>query len=400
MMRRALRHNQAFLNAVQPNRSEGSSVRDVAVRLERVTKDFGETVAVDDLSLDINENEFFSLLGPSGCGKTTTLRMIGGFEEPSRGTIYLAGLDVTDLAPYKRDVNTVFQSYALFPHLDVYENVAFGMRRQKVDKHDIDRRVKESLGLVDLVGFERRKPGQMSGGQQQRVALARALVNRPKVLLLDEPLGALDLKLRKQMQLELKRIQQEVGITFIYVTHDQEEAMTMSNRLAVMRHGHVEQLGPPETVYEYPETEFVAGFLGASNLLEGELKEQRDGHTTVLLSGGNAVTLPADRAPFRAGSQVRVGVRPEKITIAPDDGNEPGSGWNSVTGLLRMSTYIGVSHQYKVEGPLGAPLTVWVQNLGTAPAPRPGDRVRLSWQWEHTFAVLPQEGLALEEEVQ
>ena len=373
-------------------------MQDIDIRLERVTKDFGETVAVDDLSLDIFENEFFSLLGPSGCGKTTTLRMIGGFEDPSRGTIYLGGKDVTDLPPYKRDVNTVFQSYALFPHLDVFENVAFGMRRQKVSRDEIDRRVKEALALVEMTGFERRKPAQMSGGQQQRVALARALVNRPKVLLLDEPLGALDLKLRKQMQLELKRIQQEVGITFIYVTHDQEEAMTMSNRLAVMRHGHVEQLGPPEEVYEYPQTEFVAGFLGASNLLDGEIKEQRDGQTTVLLSGGTTITLPTDRAAFPVGTQVKVGVRPEKITIATEDAPEPPSGWNSVIGLLRMSTYIGVSHQYKVEGPLGAPLTVWVQNLGTAPAPRPGERVRLSWQAEHTFAVLPQDDLALEEE--
>ncbi|MGZ4125541.1 MAG: ABC transporter ATP-binding protein, partial [Actinomycetota bacterium] len=213
--------------------SEGSSVPDVDVRLERVTKDFGETVAVDDLSLDINENEFFSMLGPSGCGKTTTLRMIGGFEEPSFGTVYLGGRDVTDLPPYKRDVNTVFQSYALFPHLDVFENVAFGLRRKKVNKSEVDDRVRASMRLVDLMGFERRKPGQMSGGQQQRVALARALVNRPKVLLLDEPLGALDLKLRQQMQIELKDIQQEVGLTFIYVTHDQEEALTMSDRLAV-----------------------------------------------------------------------------------------------------------------------------------------------------------------------
>jgi spermidine/putrescine transport system ATP-binding protein len=373
-------------------------VTEIDVRLERVSKLFGDVAAVDDLSLDIAEGEFFSLLGPSGCGKTTTLRMIGGFEDPSLGTVYLGGRDVTDDPPYKRDVNTVFQSYALFPHLNVFENVAFGLRRKKVPSDQLAQRVKDAMHLVDLVGFQDRKPPQMSGGQQQRVALARALVNSPKVLLLDEPLGALDLKLRKKMQLELKRIQQEVGITFIYVTHDQEEAMTMSNRLAVMRHGHVEQLGPPELVYENPETEFVAGFLGASNLLDGELKEQRDGHSTILLSGGTTVTLPSERAPFASGSQVRVGVRPEKIMIAPEGEAEPDTGWNSVTGLLRMSTYIGVSHQYKVEGPLGAPLTVWVQNLGTAPAPRAGDRVRLSWQWEHTFAVLPQEGLALEEE--
>jgi spermidine/putrescine transport system ATP-binding protein len=238
----------------------------------------------------------------------------------------------------------------------------------------------------------------MSGGQQQRVALARALVNRPKVLLLDEPLGALDLKLRKQMQLELKRIQQEVGITFIYVTHDQEEAMTMSDRLAVMRHGKIEQIGPPEDVYEMPQTEFVASFLGASNLIDGELKEQANGYSSVLLQGGDLVIVPSDRAPFRPGTPVKVGVRPEKITLAPDDGSPPGSGWNAVTGRLRMSTYIGVSHQHKVEGPGGTDLTVWVQNLGADPAPRPGERVRLAWQWEHTFAVLPQEGLSVEEE--
>jgi spermidine/putrescine transport system ATP-binding protein len=238
----------------------------------------------------------------------------------------------------------------------------------------------------------------MSGGQQQRVALARALVNHPKVLLLDEPLGALDLKLRKQMQLELKRIQQEVGITFIYVTHDQEEAMTMSNRLAVMRSGQAEQIGPPEEVYENPQTQFVAAFLGASNLLEGDLKEQSNGTSTVLLAGGDVVHLPNDRAPFRVGENVLVGVRPEKITIRRDGERSAEPGWNSVSGLLRMATYIGVSHQYKVEGPGGHEFTVWVQNLGTEPAPAPGERVRLSWRWEHTFAVLPQEGISLEEE--
>src|SRR5512144_3178004 len=208
---------------------KGADVTEIDVRLERVSKLFGDVAAVDDISLDIASGEFFSLLGPSGCGKTTTLRMIGGFEDPSLGTVYLGGRDVTDDPPYKRDDNTVFQSYALFPHLDVYENVAFGLRRRKVDKSELDQRVKDAMELVDLIGFESRKPPQMSGGQQQRVALARALVNHPKVLLLDEPLGALDLKLRKKMQLELKRIQQEVGITFIYVTHDQEEAMTMSD---------------------------------------------------------------------------------------------------------------------------------------------------------------------------
>jgi spermidine/putrescine transport system ATP-binding protein len=372
-------------------------VPEVDVRLERVTKRFGDVAAVDDLSLDITEGEFFSLLGPSGCGKTTTLRMIGGFEDPTYGTVYLGGRDVTDLPPYKRDVNTVFQSYALFPHLNVRENVAFGLRRRKVDKADIGTRVTDIMKLVDLVGFEDRKPPQMSGGQQQRVALARALVNHPKVLLLDEPLGALDLKLRKQMQLELKRIQQEVGITFIYVTHDQEEAMTMSNRLAVMRLGKIEQLGEPEDVYENPSTEFVAGFLGASNLLEGEVKESANGDATVLLSAGTSVTVPTNRMPVDTGTRVKVGVRPEKITIDQEERFVAGD-VNSISGVLRMSTYIGVSHQYKVEGPGGTTLTVYIQNLGADEAPRPGDRVVLSWKPEHTFAVVPQDDLAMEEE--
>jgi spermidine/putrescine transport system ATP-binding protein len=370
---------------------------EIDVRLDRVTKRFGDVVAVDDLSLDISEGEFFSMLGPSGCGKTTTLRMIGGFEDPSAGTVYLAGRDVTDLPPYRRDVNTVFQSYALFPHLNVYENVAFGLRRRKVDRADIDKRVKAAMKLVDLQGFEERKPPQMSGGQQQRVALARALVNEPKVLLLDEPLGALDLKLRKQMQLELKRIQQEVGITFIYVTHDQEEAMTMSNRLAVMRVGHIEQLGAPEEVYEHPATEFVAGFLGASNMIEGEIKDSNNGDTRVLLSTGSTVVVPSARVPLNGGSRVKVGVRPEKISIRREGGDVP-AGSNSVGGLVRMSTYIGVSHQYKVEGPGGTLLTVYVQNLGAESAPSPGERVVLSWMPEHTFAVTPQDDLSMEEE--
>jgi spermidine/putrescine transport system ATP-binding protein len=372
-------------------------VPEIDVRLDRVSKLFGDAAAVDDLSLDIQEGEFFSMLGPSGCGKTTTLRMIGGFEEPTYGTVYLGGRDVTTLPPYKRDVNTVFQSYALFPHLNVYENIAFGLRRKKVDKGDIDKRVRDAMTLVDLVGFESRKPPQMSGGQQQRVALARALVNHPKVLLLDEPLGALDMKLRKQMQLELKSIQQEVGITFIYVTHDQEEAMTMSDRLAVMRHGKIDQIGPPEAVYETPATEFVAGFLGASNMLDGEVKEANNGRTTIALSTGGTVTTDTSGVP--AGiSAVRVGVRPEKITIVPDDGNAPADR-NTVTGLLRMSTYIGVNYQYKVEGPGGHELTVYVQNLGgEGSQPVPGQRVRLEWLPEHTFVVEPSATPISEEE--
>jgi spermidine/putrescine transport system ATP-binding protein len=370
-------------------------VTEIDVRLERVSKLFGGIAAVDDLSLDIAEGEFFSLLGPSGCGKTTTLRMIGGFEDPSLGTVYLGGRDVTDDPPYKRDVNTVFQSYALFPHLDVYENVAFGLKRKRVPSGEVEERVKKAMRLVDLVGFEERKPPQMSGGQQQRVALARALVNSPKVLLLDEPLGALDLKLRKKMQLELKRIQQEVGITFIYVTHDQEEAMTMSDRIAVMRHGRIEQLGQPEHVYENPATEFVAGFLGASNLLEGEVKEANNGMSSVLLEHGGTVVVPGSRIPPDAGSRVKVGVRPEKIEITR---SAAPSGRNSIEGTVTMATYIGVSHQYKVSTPDGTVLTVYVQNLGADEAPHQGEGVTLSWKPEYTFAVTPQDDLDLEEE--
>jgi spermidine/putrescine transport system ATP-binding protein len=371
-------------------------VTEIDVRLERVSKLFGDVAAVDDLSLDIDEGEFFSLLGPSGCGKTTTLRMIGGFEDPTRGTVYLGGRDVTDDPPYKRDVNTVFQSYALFPHLNVYENVAFGLRRKKVSKDDVDQRVKDAMRLVDLIGFETRRPPQMSGGQQQRVALARALVNSPKVLLLDEPLGALDLKLRKKMQLELKRIQQEVGITFIYVTHDQEEAMTMSDRLAVMRHGKMEQLGDPEYVYENPATEFVAGFLGASNLIEGEVKEANNGMSTVLLTNGGTVTVPGSRIPADAGPRVKVGVRPEKVEITR--GTRGADGDNRIEGTVTMQTYIGVSYQYKVATQDGTILTVYVQNLGAEEAPRQGETVTLSWKPEYTFAVTPQDDLSMEEE--
>ena len=357
------------------------------VRLERVTKRFGEVVAVNDLTLDIAEGEFFSLLGPSGCGKTTSLRMIGGFEEPTKGTIYLAGRDVTLLPPYRRDVNTVFQSYALFPHLDVFENVAFGLRRRRVPKGDIGVQVREVLRLVDLPGFERRKPAQLSGGQQQRVALARALVNQPKVLLLDEPLGALDAKLRKQMQLELKRIQTEVGITFLYVTHDQEEAMTMSDRIAVMRHGRIEQIDSPEEVYERPATEFVAGFLGASNLLDGEVKERHGDRATVLVEGTFAVAVPAAHVDG-SGSRIRLGVRPEKIRLQEDGADRP-AGWNCIPGKLRMATFVGIAHHYEVDGPGGRTLTVYEQNIAGKAAVRTGEAVNITWRPEDTFVVTP-----------
>jgi spermidine/putrescine transport system ATP-binding protein len=350
-----------------------------------VSKRFAEVIAVDDLTLEIQQGEFFSLLGPSGCGKTTTLRMIGGFEDPTAGSIYLGDADVTVLPPYRRDVNTVFQSYALFPHLTVFENVAFGLRRRKMDKREVEQRVRQALSLVDLPGFERRTPSQLSGGQQQRVALARALVNEPKVLLLDEPLGALDLKLRKQMQLELKRIQHEVGITFLYVTHDQEEAMTMSDRLAVMRHGRIEQIGGPEDVYEHPSTEFVAGFLGASNLLEGQITSRGSPWATVVVAGGSALWVSAERLNGQE-TVVKVGVRPEKIRLERDEGDGP-AGWNSIAGTLRVATFVGVSHQYTVDGPGGAILTVYAQNLGGDGTPKEGEQVRLRWRPEHTFVV-------------
>ncbi len=261
------------------------------VRLERVTKKFGEVVAVDDLSLSFDRGGFVALLGPSGCGKTTTLRMIGGFEEPTAGTVYLGEQDVTGLPPYRREVNTVFQNYALFPHMSIFDNVAFGLRQKRVSKHEVARRVPEMLDLVELTGFEKRKPTQLSGGQAQRVALARALINQPRVLLLDEPLGALDLKLRKQMQLELKRIQEDVNITFIHVTHDQEEAMTMADRIAVMNQGRIEQIGPPAELYEQPNTAFVAGFLGVSNLIPATVDDGRIGAA----GGRPTARVPAER---------------------------------------------------------------------------------------------------------
>jgi spermidine/putrescine transport system ATP-binding protein len=358
----------------------------VDVRLEHVIKRFGDTVAVDDVTLDIFHGEFFSLLGPSGCGKTTTLSMIGGFEMPTRGIVYLGGRDVSHVPPYRRDVNTVFQSYALFPHLDVFGNIAFGLRRRRLAKDEIICRVRDVLRLVDLPEFEERRPGQLSGGQQQRIALARALVNEPRVLLLDEPLGALDLKLRKQMQLELKRIQQDVGITFLHVTHDQEEAIVMSDRLAVMNNGRIEQVGAPEEVYERPSTDFVASFLGASNLIDGRVVERGGpGFGTVALDGGHLVRVPPERFPSGRDT-VKVGVRPEKLrlepTIAPVDQSV-----NSVTGQVVLASYLGVSHQYTVSGPGGAAVTVYVQNLGGSHPPVLGETVRVVWLPEHTFVV-------------
>lgn len=356
------------------------------VRLEHVVKQFGQWLAVNDVSLTIKGGEFFSLLGPSGCGKSTTLSMIGGFESPTSGAIYLGGEDVSRQPPYRRDVNTVFQSYALFPHLNVFENIAFGLRRRGVPKAEMQNRVEDMLRLVDLGGFATRKPGQLSGGQAQRVALARALVNRPKLLLLDEPLGALDLKLRKQMQLELKRIQSEIGITFLFVTHDQEEAMAMSDRLAVMSKGKIEQVGTPADVYDHPATEFVASFLGASNLIPGAVVDRGPQTACVQLEDGAVVRLPAHAIKSGGNAAISIGVRPEKFhVLAPGEAEVPG--WNVIEVTAGASVYLGVSHQYMMESKTGRPLNVYAQNSGRGGGITSGEAVRLSWDPAHTFAV-------------
>ncbi len=358
----------------------------VDVRLDNVVKRFDDTVAVDGVSLEIQHGSFFAMLGPSGCGKTTTLRMIGGFEEPTEGAIYLGDIDVVGTPPFKRDVNTVFQSYALFPHMTVFENVAFGLERKGVEKRERRGRVLEMLELVDLAGRENRKPKQLSGGQQQRVALARALVNSPRVLLLDEPLGALDLKLRKQMQLELKRIQGEVGITFVYVTHDQEEALTMSDRIAVMNGGVIEQIADPEEVYERPATTFVAGFIGVSNLMPGTVSSVNGETATVSLNAG--VDVAAPRNGLAAGNSCHAVVRPEKLRVHTD-GSTPSDG-PSVKGLVESSLYLGTATQIAVQLPDGARMTVLVPNADDADRrrlPGGGESVLLSWKPDHIHLV-------------
>jgi spermidine/putrescine transport system ATP-binding protein len=345
------------------------------VRLADVTKSFDDVVAVDNLSLEVESGSFFALLGPSGCGKTTTLRMIGGFEQPTEGQIFLGDQEVSGLPAYKRDVNTVFQSYALFPHLSVFENVAFGLRRRSVRGDMLRGRVEEMLKIVGLAGMGRRKPRQLSGGQQQRVALARALVNKPQVLLLDEPLGALDLKLRKQMQLELKAIQHDVGITFIHVTHDQEEAMTMADQIAVMNQGRIEQLGTPTELYETPATAYVAGFLGASNLIAGTVS----GTNTVQLRRGPEVQVAQDSLNGRFGD-VSVGIRPEKIEFG---NGQP----NVLEGTIVEQAYVGVATQYIIDTPCGR-LTVYRQNASPGlNGAAPGERLTLSWSPDSTFVV-------------
>ena len=326
------------------------------MRLDGARKTYGDVVAVDRVDLDIREDEFFTLLGPSGSGKTTCLRMIAGFERPDEGRVELAGRDVTDLPPYERDVNTVFQDYALFPHMSVGENVEYGLRIAGVGKEERRRRASEALEMVRLGGYEKRRTGQLSGGQRQRVALARALVNRPKVLLLDEPLGALDLKLRQQMQNELRTIRGEVGITFVYVTHDQEEALTMSDRMAVFADGRIEQVGPPADVYEHPVNEFVAGFVGVSNIVE------RDGQ--------------------------RFTIRPEKVRILDDA--ESANGMHVEEGRVDDVSYIGMVTRYVVELDRGGELQVVRQNLEMSSQEaleQRGRRVRVGWHGEHAYAI-------------
>ncbi|MFE2378248.1 ABC transporter ATP-binding protein [Streptomyces sp. NPDC059398] len=356
------------------------------VRLAGISKTYGSFTAVHPLDLTVPQGSFFALLGASGCGKTTTLRMIAGLEDPTTGTVRLGDRDVTDLPPYKRPVNTVFQSYALFPHLDVTENIAFGLRRRGIKS--VKKQVGDMLDLVQLGDFAHRRPHQLSGGQQQRVAVARALINHPQVLLLDEPLGALDLKLRRQMQLELKRIQTEVGITFVHVTHDQEEAMTMADTVAVMNGGRVEQLGAPAELYENPHTTFVANFLGTSNLIGAEVVEA--GSDITVLASGAKLRLPADRctAATRSGGRLLVGVRPEKIALVhADDAAEIAEGRNRVTGRIADSSFIGVSTQYVIDSPVCAGLEVYVQNIERDARLSPGADVVLHWNPAHSFGL-------------
>jgi putative spermidine/putrescine transport system ATP-binding protein len=352
-------------DAPPPSAAPRSQLVVAAVRLEGVGKRFGEVVAVRGLDLDVVDGEFFSMLGPSGSGKTTTLRMIAGFEAPTAGRILLHGHDVTGRPPFERDVNTVFQDYALFPHMTVGENIGYGLMIRKVPKTERAARVAEILRLIRLEGYERRKPSQLSGGQRQRVALARALVNRPRVLLLDEPLGALDLKLREEMQIELKAIQQEVGITFIYVTHDQQEALTMSDRIAVFNDGRIEQVGSPADVYERPASRFVAGFVGTSNLLRGEAARAIVG---------------------RVGTFT---VRPEKIRLAEPDAPVAGDEI-SAAGTIRQVVYLGPDTRYHVELDAGGELVAIEQNLArsyTEARAAQGRAVRLIWKRQHNFEI-------------
>jgi spermidine/putrescine transport system ATP-binding protein len=367
--------------AIESQASAGASP---SVVLRNVTKRFDDFTAVDDLSLTLGQGEFFTLLGPSGCGKTTTLRMIAGFERPTSGEIAIEGEDVAALPPHKRPTNTVFQSYALFPHLSVEKNVAFGLKRKKVGKDEIAERVATELKRVGLAREAGRRPSQLSGGMQQRVALARALVNLPKVLLLDEPLGALDLKLRKGLQVELKRIQREVGITFVYVTHDQEEALTMSDRIAVMNRGHVEQVSNPEEVYDRPTTSFVAGFIGVSNLMPATVSAPGK----VKLDSGPEI--PADTGALGAGEGCAAVVRPEKLKVSVDGEGTIGADEPRIEGVVESSLYLGTATQIAVNLGGEVRMTVLIPNASESERqrlPGGGAKVTLSWAPEHMHLV-------------
>ena len=357
------------------------------LHLVNLTKTFGDFKAVDNLSLTIPAGSFFALLGPSGCGKTTTLRMVAGLEEPTSGQIKLGQDDITNLPPYKRWVNTVFQSYALFPHLTIYENVAFGLRRQKAN--DIDKQVQAMLELVELTTQAQKRPQQLSGGQQQRVAVARALINEPDVLLLDEPLGALDLKLRRQMQLELKRIQTEVGITFVHVTHDQEEAMTMADTIAVMNEGKIEQMGSPIQIYEHPKTAFVANFLGQTNLFEGTVAGIEGDELAVKVKD-TTIFVPLSSTEIRSG-RIVFGVRPEKVKIV--DQGKPGLPKNQINGSIKLTAFVGVSTQYEVITNWGQEVSAFEQNIDPTDLGRPGQAVTLAWEPRHSFVLDPDDDL-------
>jgi spermidine/putrescine transport system ATP-binding protein len=365
------------------------------VEILDVTKRFGDVTAVDRMHLSVAHGEFYSILGPSGCGKTTTLRMIAGFEQPTEGEILLAGQPIAGVPPYRRNVNTVFQHYALFPHMDVAQNVGYGLRQRGTSRTDEKRRVAEALALVRLTGYERRRTWEMSGGQQQRVALARALVNRPTVLLLDEPLGALDLKLRKEMQLELKALQREVGITFVYVTHDQEEALTMSDVIVVMRDGLIQQLGNPSELYERPVNRFVADFIGSSNFMDGTVESiGRDGGQVVVRTDRDLalrgwITDPA--ASPTIGQPVTVVTRPERLEVLPQGTDEGAAGWTAVAGRIHQGTYLGDHTEFRVQTEGAGELIVRRQNAAGAGAGAglgPGDPVTVRWREEANLVLV------------
>ena len=358
--------------------------RGADLELVGIRKEFPGFVAIDDLDLKIPAGEFFALLGPSGCGKTTTLRLVAGLDSPTKGKILIGNKDVTADKPHERPVNTVFQNYALFPHMSVLENVAFGLKQRKVS--DPMPKAAEALKLVELEHLAQRRPTQLSGGQQQRVALARALVNRPSLLLLDEPLGALDLKLRRQMQVELKAIQMEVGLTFLHVTHDQEEAMDMADTVAVMNKGRIEQMGAPEALYERPKTIFVSKFLGQSNIFVGEIVESNADSVSINVAGSK-VTVPTKRAEKTTG-KIAIGVRPEKATFHEDEAPAASAGLNIIgPGEIIDIRFTGVSNQYLIEIPQIGQVTVFAQNVGKSPVTELGAKVWVSWKVEHSFGL-------------